>query len=105
MHDPITQQCVDALLKQREKGLVKYGVGLEDFKGSLSELASHAVEEAADQLAYLTELKKRVDGIVGKLETLKGAMETTLRVVGESDDAHNIRMDIRHLNDIIASLK
>jgi hypothetical protein len=48
--------------RQREKGMMEYGKGLEDNKASIIERINHAQEEAVDFLMYLEWIKDKFGG-------------------------------------------
>lgn len=48
----------EVMLQQREKGIAKYGVSIEDANLSVEELIRHAQEEAADASVYLAQAMK-----------------------------------------------
>ncbi len=107
MHDPVTERCLAALIKQRQKGITKYPVGLEDAQLTLTELVDHAIEEAADKLAYLTELRVRIEGLVFDMQELEEAMKVTEDSV-DGNESRFVRVDIQcdmdHLKSIIAKI-
>lgn len=51
-------KAIEAIKSQAGKGLKEYGVGLEGANLSVLELMDHAIEEAADQLMYLIQMKE-----------------------------------------------
>ena len=49
--------------KQREKGLSKYGFGLEDNKSDMAARIRHLEEELIDGLMYCEWIKEKLEGI------------------------------------------
>lgn len=58
---------------QAAKGLSKYGVPLEQSDATISQLARHGAEEAADLLCYLIELERRALEMEADLRTCRNA--------------------------------
>lgn len=52
--------AVDVLNRQTQKGLECYGVAIDQAKYTPLEMIDAAIEEAADQLIYLCELRERM---------------------------------------------
>ena len=53
----ITERVKQIIDAQREKGIAKYGQGVEDAKLSPIEWIRHAQEEVADLMIYLEKIK------------------------------------------------
>lgn len=58
-----TDACKAVIDAQAAKGLSKYGVALDRADVTLSDLAEHGAQEAADLLAYMVELKRRAEAM------------------------------------------
>ena len=76
---PVFAQVVDLAVKQRDKGLQKYGQIVDENKGDACYWIDHAVEESMDHIFYLLRLKQ---------ELIKGKENICIKVIVE--DATNI---------------
>lgn len=56
--DEINANAVKIILRQREKGISKYGQVISDNHAAIIERIEHAQEEAADLLVYLEWIKQ-----------------------------------------------
>jgi hypothetical protein len=66
---------------QIAKGAEKYPEPLNAASWSIAQLVDHAMEEAVDQVHYLTALKNSADGIAERLEDAE-RMRRALRIIG-----------------------
>lgn len=61
-HQKIIINRVKSIIdKQQEKGLMKYGISVDDANLSLHDWIHHAQEEAADLLIYLEKIKSIIE--------------------------------------------
>lgn len=106
---PTIAEAVRVMLSQREKGLEKYGVSLEDSKLDPIALIEHAQEEAADLSVYLAQAKvamanysavhTMIRQVCSDVAAVAFAMEQTsigARRLRPSEAAQKLRLAIEH---------
>ena len=61
--NPYWERVCEIAEEQREKGLSKYGFGLEDNKSDMAARIRHLEEELIDGLMYCEWIKEKLEGI------------------------------------------
>jgi DNA-directed RNA polymerase subunit alpha len=74
--NPYTQRIIDRIEKQTAKGIRKYGSNMQDnpLNLSVSEVVEYALEECADLMVYLENVKERLS------ESRNGSPKTDARL-------------------------
>lgn len=82
-------RVVAILIGQREKGIVRYGVPVEDAPLSSAEWIKHAQEEAADFLVYSVRIEETIE------HERKQAVAELAAAIANIADATHLNEDIR----------